>query len=111
MTMDTFQKKMAGAGGAGPYFPVGDGFVTVIDLTTSRLVYSTYLGGSRDDQLWGLSLDGSGGLWATGNTLSPDLPVTSTAAQKQYAGTDVAPAAGGGDIVLAHFTNLGAMGR
>jgi uncharacterized protein (TIGR03437 family) len=110
VTADAVQKKMAGVGGAGPYFPVGDGFVTVIDPASSRLVYSTYLGGSRDDQLWGLALDGSGGLWATGNTLSTDLPVTSSAAQKQYGGSDPMPIAGGGDAILVHFTSLGTSG-
>jgi uncharacterized protein (TIGR03437 family) len=101
------QKNMAGDGGSAPYFLYGDGFLTVINPGASAPAFSTYFGGSQDDILFGLALDGSGGAWATGSTLSPNLPVTSNAVQKTYGG-------GGsptgvdfkGDAMLTHFTNL-----
>jgi len=35
-------------------------------------------GGSREEKLTGIALDGKGGLWATGYTLSPDFPATNS---------------------------------
>ncbi|HEX2897417.1 MAG TPA: SBBP repeat-containing protein [candidate division Zixibacteria bacterium] len=38
------------------------------------LVYSTYLGGSGDDDAWGLAVDDSGAAYVVGHTLSTDFP-------------------------------------
>jgi uncharacterized repeat protein (TIGR01451 family) len=54
-----------------------DAFVTKIDTTQSgdaSLVYSTYLGGDRDDHGYGLALDESGNAYVTGYTESSDFP-------------------------------------
>ncbi len=106
-TANATQKTWGGDGGQGPYFQYGDGFVAVIDPLASKLVFSTFVGGSEDDQLWGLALDGAGGLWATGSTLSTDLPVTSNASQKTFAGFMPTQHLKG-DSLLVHFTNLAA---
>jgi hypothetical protein len=58
-----------------------DVFVTKLDASGSRLVYSTYLGGSSGDVGSGIALDGSGNAYVTGNTHSTDYYVTSGAFQ------------------------------
>ncbi len=84
------------------YFQIGDGFVTVIDPNKSTLPFSTYLGGSRDDSMLGLALDGSGGVWAAGGTHSTDIPVSANAFQPINAGRT--------DSWLVHLTGLAATG-
>jgi hypothetical protein len=69
--------------------------IALFDTTqtgVASLVYSTYLGGSANDMLRGMTLDNSGNLVVTGYTLSPDFPVTADAAQSAYGG--------GGDIFV-----------
>ncbi|HEY6338145.1 MAG TPA: SBBP repeat-containing protein [Candidatus Sulfotelmatobacter sp.] len=50
-------------------------FVAKIDPTGSSLLYTTYLSGSVSEQATGLAVDGSGNVYVTGNTHSPDFPV------------------------------------
>ncbi len=76
-----------------PYAPFlrggADGIFAVMDLSkapASQLVYSTYLGGDDLDSLTGLVLDGKGGVWLTGYTLSDTFPVTQNAAQTTFTG-------------------------
>jgi uncharacterized protein (TIGR03437 family) len=105
VTSNAIQLKFAGDGGQAPYFDYGDGFVAVIDPTSGKLVYSSYFGGSQDDQFWGIALDGAGGVWAAGNTMSTNLPVSINAQQSAYAGYTASPAIKG-DSMLVHFANL-----
>jgi hypothetical protein len=51
-----------------------DAFVTKINAAGSALVYSTYLGGSGDDQSNGIAVDGSGNAYVTGFTFSTNFP-------------------------------------
>ncbi len=62
-------------------FPGGtwDGFVTKLNATGDALVYSTYLGGSTEDEILGLTIDTSGDAHVTGIAYSADFPVTSGA--------------------------------
>lgn len=109
VTANALQPHRAGDGGEAPYLQFGDAFVAVIDPAKPKLIYSTYLGGNADDQFWGMVLDGSGGLWATGNTASTNLAVTPNAFQKRYGG-QVLTSAWKGDALLAHFTGLNSTG-
>jgi hypothetical protein len=59
-----------------------DAFVTKLSADGSTLVYSTYLGGSLDEEAHGIALDSSGNAWVTGTTSSFDFPVTSGALQR-----------------------------
>jgi len=56
-------------------------FVTKIDTTKTydaSLIYSTYLGGSGNDQAYGIALDvASGNVYVTGQTTSSDFPLAS----------------------------------
>ncbi|HEV7859427.1 MAG TPA: SBBP repeat-containing protein [Pyrinomonadaceae bacterium] len=52
-----------------------DAFVTKINAAGSALLFSTYLGGSREDYARGIALDASGNAYVTGLTASDDFPV------------------------------------
>ena len=69
--------------------PNYDLVVGVIDPTKfglASLVYSSYLGGSDNEELRGMAMDANGNLVLTGYTLSSDFPVTSNAMQPVYGG-------------------------
>ncbi|MBV9864673.1 MAG: SBBP repeat-containing protein [Abitibacteriaceae bacterium] len=51
-----------------------DVFVTKLNATGTALIYSTYLGGSADENGNGIAVDGSGNAYITGYTLSPNFP-------------------------------------
>ncbi len=65
-----------------------DAFVAKLDQFGSALVYSTYLGGSGEERLYGpqaIAVDTSGNSYVVGGTDSPNLPV-SNALQSSLAG-------------------------
>ncbi|HEX8492476.1 MAG TPA: SBBP repeat-containing protein [Pyrinomonadaceae bacterium] len=61
-------------------------FVTKLNLTGNKLVYSTYLGGSANDDGWAIAVQGSGDAYVVGTTRSTNFPVTSGAFQQAHAG-------------------------
>jgi hypothetical protein len=63
-----------------------DVFVTKLNASGSSLVYSTYIGGSGDDEGSAIALDGSGNAYVTGNTSSSDYDVTAGAFQTTHGG-------------------------
>jgi len=52
----------------------GDIFVAKLAPSGSSLVYATYLGGSSQDQAYGIAVDASGSAYVTGSTFSTDFP-------------------------------------
>jgi len=56
-----------------------DGFIAKLNATGAALVYSTFLGGSDNDSVWGLAVDSAGNVFASGQTASADFPVTANA--------------------------------
>jgi hypothetical protein len=55
----------------------GDAFVTKLSRSGESLIYSTYLGGSGRETVWGgkcIAVDGSGNAYVTGWTESTDFP-------------------------------------
>ncbi len=78
----------------------GDGFVAKINANGSALVYSTYLGGSDNDNSSGIAVDSAGNAYITGTTSSSNFP-TLNAIQPAYRGGD-------GD---AFVTKINAAGR
>jgi hypothetical protein len=95
-----------------PIFGGGmDVFVAEIDATGTRLVYSTFLGGSDDDAGTAIVADAAGPAYVTGHTASTDFPVVN-AFQPQLRGDMdgfVAWLAPGG-TALEYSTYLGGSG-
>jgi hypothetical protein len=58
--------------------PCHDAFVTKLN-PNGGIVYSTFLGGTANDEGIGVAVDTSGSAYVTGNTDSPDLPTRSAA--------------------------------
>jgi chitodextrinase len=63
-----------------------DGFVAELSADGTALVYSTYLGGSGDDQVSGIALDGANNAYVSGITNSGDFHHTTGAFQTSLAG-------------------------
>jgi len=76
-----------------------DCFITKIDTTvggSSSLKYSTYLGGSSNDQCFGIAVNSSGNAYVTGQTSSTNFP-----------GSALSKAKGSGDIFVVKLNSTG----
>src|SRR4051794_1350689 len=78
-----------------------DAFAAKLNPDGSRLVYSTYLGGSGDDVGTGVTVDDDGSAYYTGRTNSSDFPTTPGALKTRYDAT----------VVNAYVTKLDPTGR
>jgi hypothetical protein len=67
---------------------VDDAFVLRLSPAGNALMFSTYVGGSGNDDLTSMFLDSSGNVYGAGVTDSGDFPVTARALQPGYAGGD-----------------------
>ena len=65
-----------------PFRGPTDAFVTKLNPTGSKMIYSTYLGGTADDEAMGIAVDASGNAYVTGHTESPNFPTTAGAFSK-----------------------------
>jgi hypothetical protein len=63
-----------------------DAVFSILDPTGSRLMYSTFFGGSGDDTGSAIAVDPFGNVYLTGITISFDYPLTQGAAQTQPGG-------------------------
>ncbi|HEX3743154.1 MAG TPA: SBBP repeat-containing protein [Bryobacteraceae bacterium] len=111
--LNAFQSHSNGAANANsqPVIATGDGFVAKFD-TTGKLQYSSYLGGSGDDGVMGIAVDGAGAAYLTGFTSSADFPVTSNALQRTFKGPSSVTGERGfvwGDAFVAKVTANGAL--
>jgi len=57
------------------------GFVTKLNATGTALLYSTYFGGTTEEEPRAIAIDGNGSAYITGQTNSRDLPTTPGAFQ------------------------------
>lgn len=72
---NSVQGSMAGEGA----LFLGDAFVTALDASGTNLLYSTFIGGSGDDQASGIAVDANGNAAVAGFTDSIDFPVRAAA--------------------------------
>src|SRR5207248_1291996 len=63
-----------------------DVFVTKLSPSGSSIVYSTYLGGSANENGYGIAVNSAGQAFVTGRTGSADFPTTVGAFQTTKAG-------------------------
>jgi uncharacterized protein (TIGR03437 family) len=84
-TTGAFQRTYQGAGG-NTWNVGGDAFVTKLNPAGNALVYSTYVGGSKDDRGTAITVDSAGNAYLAGITMSTNLPVTAGAFQRTYGG-------------------------
>lgn len=86
-----------------------DVFVTLLDISSGEILYSTFLGGQGEDESWDLAFDGLGNIYVTGYTESLDFPTTPGAFDTDPNGNDdgfvakLDPVGGG----LSYSTYLG----
>ena len=95
-----------------------DGFVSKLDNTGNKLIFSTYLGGVGEDACFGVALDAAQNVYATGLTSSTNFP-TVNAIQNQLGGTTIivngaeetgeltAPLSGRDDAFITKLTPTG----
>ena len=60
---------------------VADVFVAKLNAAGTSLVYSTFIGGSNDDEAFSIAVDANGAAYVTGYTASSNFPVSSGAVQ------------------------------
>jgi hypothetical protein len=80
-------------------------FVTKLSAAGSSLVYSTFLGGTGTDYVWGIAVDSSAAAYLVGATTSQDFP-TVNALQAVNAGGQ-GGCCGGGDAFVAKLNPAG----
>jgi hypothetical protein len=78
-----------------------DAIVFKLSADGRKLLYSTYLGGSKDDRGLGIALDAFGNAYVTGTTLSNDFPTTANAIQSTNKGGILS-----GDVFLVQLNSV-----
>ena len=68
--------------------PCADAFVSKLNAAGSALLYSTYLGGSRQDIGTGIAIDAPGNAYVTGFAKSSNFPTSPGAFQTTYGGVE-----------------------
>jgi hypothetical protein len=79
------QGTYGGGGGNGSFYMFGDAFVAKFD-PTGKLVWSTYLGGTKDDVGTAVTVDSSGNVYIAGATVSSNFPGVSSGFQSTFGG-------------------------
>ena len=95
----------------------GDAFLFQIASRGTAMVFSTYLGGSSDDQGFSLAIDGSNNVYVVGYTSSSDFPVTAGSLRTTCGASTTGPCSNGFVLevpakgnVLTYSTYLGGSG-
>jgi uncharacterized protein (TIGR03437 family) len=90
-TMGALRSSFAGIEPQNFFFNFGDGFLAKVSPDGSKLIYSTYLGGSGDDWVSSITVDSTGAVYAAGVTTSVDFPTSVGSFQKAYKGPVTLP--------------------
>jgi hypothetical protein len=81
-TASAYDTSFNGGGTSG----FGDGYIACLNSTGSALVWSTFLGGSGDEEAMITGVNGTGEITVTDFTTSPDFPVTPGAYDTSFNG-------------------------
>jgi len=89
-----------------------DAFVAKVSADGTKLLYATFLGGSREEFGNAVAVDSAGNLYVAGETYSEDFPVTASAWQAKLGGAPQAVSGSttyiaGGDAFLAKLDPSG----
>ncbi|MDR3700957.1 MAG: SBBP repeat-containing protein [Candidatus Sulfopaludibacter sp.] len=87
--------------------------VAKLDPLGQKLIYATYLGGSKTETLGGIAVDSAGGVYVAGSTDSPDFPTTNGALDSRFnsiASTGFVAKVSTDATRLAYATYLGGSG-
>jgi hypothetical protein len=76
-----------------------DAFLVKLNAAGSALIFSTYLGGSGNEEAYAVAVDSRGNAYLAGGTFSADFPVTAAALQTVYG-------SGAFDAFVTKFENL-----
>ena len=89
-----------------------DAFVSELSPDGSTLLYSTFLGGTGDDEAQSIAVDAAGNAYVTGITASTNFPTTPNALRTTFGGVvdDFVTAVGPGGNTLSYSTYLGGNG-
>jgi hypothetical protein len=87
-----------------------DGFMATVSADGARLEQSTFFGGSSGDEITDLAVGADGGVYVTGTTTSPDLPLRLARQSSPGGLQDAFIARVGPDGGLAYSTYLGGSG-
>jgi uncharacterized protein (TIGR03437 family) len=89
-----------------------DVFVAKLSPAGAALVYSTYLGGSGDEEPYGIAVDAAGAAYVSGYTTSPNFPTQSPFQARNRGGQDVfVTKLGPAGNALEYSTYLGGSGN
>ena len=83
-----------------------DGFLTKVSSNGASMVFSTFIGGSDEDNCWGVVLDSNNRPYVVGETASQDFPITANALQPVIGGGD-SPNVVPQDAFITEFQNTG----
>ena len=107
VTPGAFDSSFGGEVDFGP-LQYGDAFVSKLDPTGSKLLYSTYLGGSAPDGAFAVAVDATGSAYVAGGTSSANFPTTPGALQTTYSGSsDPEPPTLAGNAFVTKFDSSG----
>jgi hypothetical protein len=85
----------------------GDAFVTELNPSLTKLVYSTYLGGSGSDSASGCAVGTTDALYVTGTTSSTDFPIAPTVSSTSTTSAFQPAYGGNGDAFVAQIGEPG----
>jgi hypothetical protein len=93
-------------------YPYSDAFVAKLNIAAAPnnpadLLYSTYLGGSDNDEGWAIAVDGSGAAYVAGGTASSNFPTTPGAYDTTYNGGDSEGSAGEAFVAKVNAAGTG----
>jgi hypothetical protein len=97
-TTGGYQKMLAGN---------SDIFITELSADGSRLIYSTYLGGTNSEYANGIALDSANNAYVTGETYSTDFPVVNAYQSQSAGGTGFVSKLSADGTTLVFSTYLG----